>query len=156
MVIPWSGTSWGQHAQVQASAKTGGPKPHVTLGAIRLDEPEDGGFFHRVDYGEIDPRAPSQYAAGVITVNINDPLNQAIFGESKAEFDKRLSTRADAQQRLASLLLEEASFRALEHNYTENLVILQQGREVTNIHEKIDEYKFESAVQVFRALTRGM
>ena len=66
-----------------------------------------------------------------------------------------MSAPERAQQRLASLLLEEASFRALEHNYLENRVHFAEGRAVTSIHEKIDEYKFESAVNVFKALARA-
>jgi len=74
-----------------------------------LDEPEEGGFFKEVKYEEIDPKAPSQFAAGIITVNSKDPLNRHVFGESKKEFDKRLNTQLHAQQRLASLLLDSFS-----------------------------------------------
>jgi len=72
VLIPWSGTSWNQHARVEARVKVGGPQPLMAEASIRLDEPDDGGFFKDIQYGEIDPRAPSQFAAGVITVNVND------------------------------------------------------------------------------------
>ena len=154
VLIPWSGTSWNQFAHVVATAKVSGPKRLQAEATIRLDEPEDAGFFKDVKYGEIDPRAPSQFAAGIITVNINDPLNRHIFGESKTEFDRRLTARGDAQQRLAALLLEEASFRALQHRYDENKIMLPERREIGSVHEEIDKYKYESAVDVHRALTK--
>lgn len=154
VLIPWSGTAWNQHASVVASVKVGGAKPLCAEAQVRLDEPEDGGFFKRVEYGEIDPKAPSQFAAGVITVNINDPLNRMIFGETKDEFDKRLPVRVESQQRLASLLLEEASFRALQQRYLDNKVHFPDRREITTVHEEIDKYKFESASDVYRALAR--
>jgi hypothetical protein len=155
VLIPWGGTSWNQHARVEARVKVGGPQPLTAEASIRLDEPEDGGFFKDVKYGEIDPRAPSQFAAGVITVNDKDQLNRLVFGDSQAEFDKRVSSRIEAQQRLATLLLEEASFRALQQRYDENKVLLAQGREVGAVHEEVDKYKFESAADVYRALARS-
>ncbi len=147
--IPWAGTAWNQRARVVARAKG-----LMTHGWVRLDEPEDGGFFKDVRYEEIDPKAPSQYAAGRITVNICDPLNRQIFGNSKEEFDRRISTRPEAQQRLASLLVEEASFRALQQLHDDNKLLLAERREVAAVHEQIDKYKFESAVEVHRALTK--
>ncbi len=156
ILIPWRGTGWGQHAQVLAvpSVKVGGKKVAATA-TMRLDESEDGGFFKEVKYGEIDPKAPSQYAARVITVNINDPLNRHIFGDSKEEFDKRLSTKQEAQHRLVGLLLEEASFKALQQRYDDNKVLFAERKEIGVIHEEIDRYKFESAIDVYKALTRG-
>jgi len=155
LLVPWSGTSWNQHAHVMASAKVGGPKPLTADAVIRLDEPEDAGFFKDVKYGEIDPKAPSQFAAGVITVNIHDTLNRQIFGDSKDEFDRRLTARPEAQQRLAALLLEEASFRALQQRYDENKLLLAERREIAAVHEEIDNYKYESAVDVYKALLRN-
>src|SRR6202012_850234 len=92
ILVPWIGTSWNQHGQVDASTKVGGSRPLMTRGLIQLDEPEDGGFFKDVRYAEIDPKAPSQFAASVITVNIADRLNQLLFGDSQEEFDKRIRT----------------------------------------------------------------
>lgn len=155
VLIPWSGTSWNQHARVEARVKVGGPQPLTAEASIRLDEPEDGGFFKDIKYGEIDPKAPSQFAAGVITINVNDQLNRLIFGDSQEEFDKRLSGKVEAQQRLAALLLEEASFRALEENYRNNNVQFAERKEIGAVHEQIDKYKFESAVDVYRALARS-
>ena len=154
VLVPWNGTSWNQRAQVTATVKVG-PRRFQTDGGIRLDEREDSGFFKEVKYGEIDPKAPSQFAAGVITVNINDTLNRYIFGETKEEFDRRLIKEPEAQQRLAALLLEEASFRALQHRHDENKLHLPLQREIGAMHEEIDRYKFESAVDVHRALTRA-
>lgn len=155
LLIPWSGTGWNQHAQVVATVKVGGAKLLTSDASIRLDEPEDAGFFKAVKYGEIDPKAPSQFAAGVITVNINDLLNRQLFGDSKKEFDERLSKRPEAQQRLAALLLEEASFRALQQRYDDNKIHLADLREIAAVHEEIDKYKFESAVDVYKALSRA-
>jgi hypothetical protein len=155
ILIPWSGTSWNQHARVEARVKVGGAQPLIAEACIRLDQPEDAGFFKDVKYDVIDPKAPSQFAAGVITVNVNDQLNRLVFGDSKEEFDKRLHNKVEAQQRLAALLLEEASFRALQHNYDNNKVQWGERKEIGAVHEQIDKYKFESAVDVYRALTRG-
>ena len=119
-----------------------------------MDEPEDGGFFKDVKYGEIDPKAPSQYAAGVITVNVNDPLNRLVFGGSQEEFDKRISANIESQQRLATLLLEEASFKALQQRYDDNKVHFAERKEIDAVHMEIDQYKFESAADVYRALGR--
>ena len=152
--IPWSGTSWSQHARVEARTKVGGPHPLTAEANIRLDQPEDGGFFKAVKYGDIDQNAPSVFADGTITVNINDQLNFFLFGDSQEEFDRRISVRVEAQQRLASLLLEEASFRGLQQRYDENKVLFPERREVAAVHDEVDKYKFESAVDVYRALTR--
>ncbi len=154
VLVPWSGTSWNQHARVVATVKVGGEKLSAE-GTIRLDEPQDGGFFKDVKYAEIDPKAPSQFAAGVITVNINDSLNRHIFGRSKEEFDERISSQVEAQQRLAALLLEEASFRALQQRFIDGKVLFPERREIAAVHEEIDEYKFESALDVYRALSRS-
>jgi len=153
VLIPWSGTSWNQHARVQARAKVGGLHPLVAEASMRLDEPEEGGFFKKVEYGPIDQIAPSMYAAGVITVNINDPLNQLVFG-AQNEFDKRLIANAESQQRLAALLLEEASFKALQQRYEDDKVHLAHRKEIDAVHTEVDKYKFESAVDVYRALVR--
>jgi hypothetical protein len=154
VLIPWSGTSWNQHARVQARTKVGGEHPLVAEAGIRLDEPEEAGFFKDVKYGEIDPKAPSQYAAGVVTVNINDLLNRLVFGDSKEEFDKRVSASIESQQRLAALLLEEASFKALQQRYEDDKVLLAHRKEIDGVHMEVDKYKFESAVDVYRALAR--
>jgi hypothetical protein len=153
VLIPWTGTAWNQHGSLEASVKVGA-ETLIATATIRLDEPEDGGFFKDIRYDEIDPKAPSQFAAGVITININDRLNRIVFGDSKDEFDKRISTRPEAQHRLATLLLEEASFRALEQLYKDNKLHFAHRREIGEVHEKIDAYKFESAADVYRALAR--
>jgi len=152
--IPWSGTSWNQHARVEARTKVGGPRPLTAEATIRLDQPEDGGFFKKVNYDDIEQKAPSVFADGTITVNLNDQLNQFVFGDCQAEFDRRISVKVEAQQRLASLLLEEASFRGLQQRYDDNKVMFADRREVAAVHDEIDKYKFESAVDVYRALTR--
>ena len=154
VLIPWSGTSWNQHARVQARTKVGGPHPLNAEGSLRLDQPAEGGFFKDVEYKAIDQIAPSMYAAGKVTVNINDPLNQWVFGESKEEFDKRLSTEIGSQQRLAALLFEEASFRALQQLYEDDKVHFPYRKEIDDVHKQVDKYKFESAVDVYRALAR--
>jgi len=149
VLVPWTGTSKGQRAQIEANSKG-----LTALANLHVDESDDGGFFKDVKYEEIDPLAPSQFAAGVITVNINDPLNRYVFGDSKDEFDERLTTQVEAQQRLAGLLLEEASFRALQQLYDDNKVIFRERAEIGAVHEQIDKYKFESAVDVYKALTK--
>jgi len=155
VLIPWSGTSWNQRAHVLATAKVGGGGAQMAEASIRIDEPQDSGFFKDVKYGEIDPKAPSQFAAGIITVNVNDSLNRFIFGDTKEDFDERLLSRVDAQQRLAGLLLEEASFRALQQRYDDNKVHFADRREIASVHEEIDRYKYESAVDVHKALARS-
>lgn len=159
--LPWRGTGWHQHASVEARTKVGA-EAVCAHGQIRLDEPDpnDGGFFQEVDYDEIDPEAASSFAAGRITVNTRDPLNKIIFGtgstkeDKKKEFERRLSEDREAQQRLASILLEEASFRALQQLKDDNKLHLPGGREITEIHAHIDSYKFRSAVSVYKALVK--
>lgn len=129
---------------------------------IRISEENstDGGFFKRVDYDELDGKKPSQFAAGVITVNTLDPLNRIVFGSgatkeaAKKEFDRRLITDAKAQQRLAAILVDEACFRALQQRFDDNKLPLPSDREIAEIHEQIDGYKFESAVSIYRSLVR--
>ena len=161
VALPWRGTAWNQHATVEAVTKSGANSIRVE-GRIRVDEtnPNEAGFFKRVDYDELDDQKPSQFAAGVITVNTLDPLNKIVFGSgttkenARKEFDKRLSEDPKAQQRLASILLEEASFRALQQLHDDNKLHLPQDREIAEIHEQIDKYKFVSAIRVYRALAR--
>ncbi len=161
VTIPWRGTAWNQHAVIEASAKaqTGGVRAEAK---IRIDEvkPNDSGFFQRVEYDELDGRKPSQFAAGVITVNTLDPLNRMIFGsgatkeEAKREFDRRLTGDPKAQQRLASILVEEACFRALQQLFDDNKLLLAPQREVAEIHQEIDKLKFDSAPAIYRSLVR--
>jgi hypothetical protein len=151
--IGWRGTAWNQHAHIKATARIG-DAVLITSAELNLDEPEDSGFFKDIKYDEIDQEAPSLFAAGVITVNTNDPLNRFIFGVDKTEFDKRVSRNVEAQQRLASLLLEEASFRALEQHREEDKLHFPARQEVTEVHRNIDKYKFESALDVYRALAK--
>ncbi len=161
--IPWKGTSWNQHAQVLASVKVGGPKPLTAKATIRLDEPDEGGFFKDVQYDDLgdETLAPSRFAAGVITVNARDPLNTVLFGNAKSKeelkhsFDRQLKESGLAQQRLAQLLLEEASFRALEHLHRNNKLLLATDLEVTAVHDAINKYKYDSALAVHRALVRS-
>ncbi len=159
--IPWRGTAWNQHATVEATARSvTGPVRAETR--VRIDEvnPNDSGFFKRVDYDELDGKHPSQFAAGVITVNTLDPLNRLVFGSgaskeaAKKEFDRRLIADPKAQQRLALILLDEACFRALQQLFDDNKLPLPQDREIAQIHEQIDRYKFESATSVYRTLVR--
>lgn len=159
--VPWRGTAWNQNASVQARAKVGA-EPIVVQGQIRLDEPDpnEGGFFQRVEYDELDDSAPSKFAAGVITVNMLDPLNAIVFGtggtkeESRKEFDRRLSRDSKAQQRLASLLLEEMSFRMVQQLFDDNKLSFPSRREITAIHDEIDKHKFKLAAELYRALVR--
>lgn len=159
--VPWRGTAWNQNASVQARVKVGAD-PIFAHGQIRLDEPDpnEGGFFQRVEYDELDDSAPSKFAAGVITVNMLDPLNGMVFGtgetkeESRKEFDRRLSRDPKAQQRLASLLLEEMSFRMVQQLFDDNKLPLPSRREITAIHDEIDKHKFKLAAELYRALVR--
>lgn len=155
ILIPWSGTAWNQHAAIEASVKVG-PDTILARARIRLDEPEvnDGGFFKNVEYSELDGEVPSQYAAGTITVNNRDSLNRELFGDDKLDFDKNLLNSQLAQQRLTSLLIEEASFRALEELRQDNKLHLPQNREVDGVHQEIDKYKFASSLSVFKALVK--
>ncbi len=159
--IPWRGTAWNQHGTIEATARSiAGPIRAETRVKIEEVNPNDSGFFKRVDYDELDGKKPSQFAAGVITVNTSDPLNRLVFGTgaskeaAKKEFDRRLIADAKAQQRLASILLDEACFRALQQLFDDNKLPLPQNREIDKIHEQIDQYKFESATNVYRALVR--
>lgn len=156
VLVPWMGTAWNQHASVEARVKIGGPTPITTTANIRLEEPRihDGGFFKDVRYDAIDPEAPSQFAAGVIIINNKDPLNQLVFGETQEEYDRRISRDQIAQQRLVSLLLEEASFRALQQRFDDNDVHFPDRREIAEVHQHLDRYKFESAIDVFKALVK--
>ncbi len=159
--VPWRGTAWNQNASVQARVKVGA-EPIFVHGQIRLDEPDpnEGGFFQRVEYDELDDSAPSKFAAGVITVNILDPLNAIVFGTgstkeaSRKEFDRRLSRDPKAQQRLASLLLEEMSFRMVQQLFDDNKLSFPSRREITAIHDEIDKHKFRLAAELYRALVR--
>jgi hypothetical protein len=158
VLVPWIGTAFNARAEVEARVKIGGPKPITARAAVRLDEPEplEGGFFKDVKYDSLeeDEKRPSMFAAGLIKINSRDPLNQLIFGESQQEFDRRVSRDPIAQQRLASLLQEEASFRALEQRYLDNKVSFPERREIGAVHTEIDKYKFESSANVFKALVR--
>ena len=51
---------------MEARIKVGGPHPLTAEASIRLDQPEDGGFFKDVKYGDIDQKAPSVFADGTI------------------------------------------------------------------------------------------
>jgi hypothetical protein len=159
--VPWRGTGWNQHATVEARAKIG-PDVITAQGRIRLDEPDpnESGFFQRVEYDELDDAVPSKFAAGVITVNMLDELNKALFGtgatkeDARREFDRRLSRDPSAQQRLASLLLEEMSFRMLQQLFDDNKLPLPREREISAIHDEIDKHKFKLAKELYRALVR--
>ena len=142
LLIPWSGTAWNQRAAVEATVKIG-PDTIFAQARIRLDEPDpnEGGFFKEVKYTELDGDVPSQYAAGTISVNTKDSLNRELFGE-ESDFDRSLLRSPVAQQRLASLLIEEAAFRALEELHQDNKLPLPQNREVARVHEEIDRHKF--------------
>jgi len=137
----------------------------MATATVRIDESDEGGFFKRVEYDDLgkETLAPSKFAAGVITINAHDSLNRLIFGnqdgESKEElkslFDRRLKESDIAQQRVALLLLEEASFRALEHLRLNNRLHLPYNKEVSTVHEEVDKYKYQSALAVHRALVRS-
>ncbi|MBU0677080.1 MAG: hypothetical protein KJ626_03110 [Verrucomicrobia bacterium] len=155
VLVPWNGTTWNQHATVEAKVKIGGPSPIIAVAHIHLDEDDEkGGFFKEVKYGPIDQKAPSQFAAGIITINDQDLLNQHLLGKTKEEYDRRVSQDRLAQQRVATILLEEASFRALQQLYDDNKVQFPQRREIGEIHQHVDEYKFASAVNVFKAMLK--
>jgi hypothetical protein len=161
VLVPWKGTSWNQHATVEARSKVG-PDYITAQGRIRLDEPEpnDAGFFQRVEYDELDRDAPSMFAAGVITVNRLDPLNRTIFGsgttkeEARKEFDQRMSQDPKAQQRLASLLLEETTFRMVQQLYDDGKLPFPERREIAVIHDEIDKHKFKLAPLIHGALVK--
>lgn len=155
ILVPWNGTAWNQHATIEAKAEIAG-KLITAAAEIRLDEPDpkEGGFFKKVEYVELDEKAPSQYAAGTISVTTQDPLNRLVFGENQTEFDRHLLTEPLAQQRLASLLLEEASFRALEERRFDNNLPLPLNREVDTVHQEVNSYKFNSALDVFKAIVK--
>jgi hypothetical protein len=156
ILIPWRGTAWNQNGDVEASVKIGGPKPIVAAAKVRLSEPEDldGGFFRDVKYTELDDNVPSLFAAGTITVNSRDPLNHDVFGADQEQFDQRVASESLAQQRLASLLLDEVAFRALEQLRIDNQLHLPENKEVSSIHRQLDSYKFDLARSVFRALVK--
>lgn len=156
ILIPWRGTAWNQNGTVEASTKIGGPKPIIAAAKVKLAEPDDldGGFFREVKYTELDDNVPSLFAAGTITVNSRDPLNHDIFGVDQDHFDQRVASDSLAQQRLASLLLDEVAFRALEQLKIDNQLHLPQNKEVSSIHRKLDTFKFDLARSVFRALVK--
>jgi hypothetical protein len=156
ILIPWRGTAWNQQGDVEASVKIGGPKPVIAIAKVRLSEPDDldGGFFRDVKYTELDDNVPSLFAAGTITVNSRDPLNHDIFGVNQDQFDQNVAGESLAQQRLASLLLDEVAFRALEQLRIDNQLHLPQNKEVSSIHRQLDSYKFELARAVFKALVK--
>ena len=159
--IPWRGTAKNQHATIEAMAKSA-TGPVRAEARVRLDEIDVNhtGFFKRVEYDELDGKKPSQFAAGVITVNRLDPLNRLVFGdgaskeEAKKEFDRRLIIDVKAQQRLASILIDEGCFRALQQLHDDNKLHLATNREIAEIHDKMDGLKFDSAANVHRSLVR--
>jgi hypothetical protein len=155
VLIPWNGTAWNQRAAIEATTKVGAEMIFAEA-KIRLDEPDpnEGGFFKEVKYEPLDGELPSKYAAGTISVNTKDPLNRELFGEEQPDFDRNILRSPVAQQRLASLLIEEGAFRALEELKQDNKLPLPQNREVTRVHEEIDRHKFTSALNIFKALVK--
>ena len=133
-----------------------GPDTIRAKAKIRLDEPDpnEGGFFKDVKYTELDGEIPSQYAAGTISVNTKDPLNRELFGEEQSDFDRNILQASVAQQRLASLLIEEGAFRALEELHQDNKLPLPENREVAKVHEEIGRHKFTSALNIYKALVK--
>lgn len=155
VLVPWNGTTWNQNATVEAKVKIGGPSPIIAVAHIHLDEETDeGGFFKEVNYGPIDMKRPSMFAASKITINNEDALNQLIFGSTREEYDRRVSQDKLAQQRVATILLEEASFRALQQCRDDNKVHFPERREIDEIHRRVDEYKFDYAINVFKAMLK--
>ncbi|HEV2350716.1 MAG TPA: hypothetical protein VG028_12815 [Terriglobia bacterium] len=155
LLIPWCGTAWNQRAEIEATVKVG-PDVVFAKAKIRLDEPDanDGGFFKDVKYTELDGDVPSQYAAGTITVNTRDSLNREVFGKDQPDFEESLLHSPVAQQRLASLLVEEGTFRALEELRQDNKLHLPTNREVAGVHQEVDRHKFKSALGIFKALVK--
>ncbi len=159
--IPWRATAWNQRAQVEARVKVG-PDPIIARAGIRVDEPDpnEGGLLQRVEYDELDNSVPSMLAAGVITVNMLDPLNKLVFGagptkeEARKEFDRRLRQDSQAQHRLAALLLEEISFRMLQQLYDDNKLHLPERREIGAIHDEVDRHKFKLALELYKLLVK--
>jgi len=161
--VPWQGTALNQRAMVDAQVKIGAERLHARA-HILLDEPDpnEGGFFKDVNYLDLgdDEKRPSMYAAGVITVNRGDKLNALVFGdgvteeEARKEFDRRLMQDPQAQQRLATLLLEEMSFRALQELYLDNKLTFSHRKEVDVIHAEVDKQKYEVGLDVYRALVK--
>ena len=153
VLVPWNGTTWNQRATVEAKVKIGGPSPIIAIAHIHLDEDDEkGGFFKEVKYGPFDQKAPSFFSAGTITINDQDSLNQLIFGKTREEYDRHVSQDKVAQQRVAMVLLEEASFRALQQLYMDNKVA--GSLSIDEIHRHIDEYKYTYAISVYKAMLK--
>jgi len=158
--IYFMGTGKGQHAKVFASTHMLDGKKTQAIGKIEVGEieAEKGGFFENSKYEYLDLNVAGTVSEHIIYINSKHPINQYVFGTSKEEFDENQLNNHEAQLRYAELLLDIAVFYTAdikEKQGGEKGLILRPNQLVQDVQRFIDEYKYELAPKVYKAIVRG-
>jgi len=104
--VSFTGTAWGQHGVLWASAKLPNGQVARAKCKLRLQRPIGENKFTDFHYEDLARNVLGDVAADKLYINAGYPLHKQIFGLTEDEFNHRLEGDPIAQLRAASLLVE--------------------------------------------------
>jgi len=153
MPVSWGGTGWGQSARLAAETKLHDSSTVHAEAQILIDQPEEsGGLIKDVRYGQLDQLKCSDFAGGIIYINSDHSLNNAVFGADREEYLKQIENDKAARYRLASIMVEQAVFKYIEEAYIRNRVSLNPSAPVSSLRQQIDEKSHNLGKKILKIL----
>ncbi len=104
--ISFTGTGWGQHAVLWASAKLPSGEIARTKCKLRLQRPPGEDKFSDFHYEDLGRNVLGDVAGDKLYINSGYGIHRQVFGLTEDEFNRRLEVDPIAQLRAASVLVE--------------------------------------------------
>jgi hypothetical protein len=109
LVVPFSGTGWGQNAILRAQAKRADGKLADAKCRLKFERKGDDKFSDFI-YEDLERPVLGDVAGDKLYVNSGYPLHRQIFGDTEEDFHRNLEQDPRAQTRAVSVLVETAVF----------------------------------------------
>ena len=157
LTIPYDGTGWGQRAVLYAKAKLRDGTVARTKCRLKLEHETANDKFSEIRYEDLERDVLGDVAENVLYINAGYPVHRTIFGDSEADFNKRLETSPVAQLRAASILVETVIYHAAVSKWQEGGkkgLQLKQNDPIGSVRGYVEESRMKLEPKVVRALVR--
>lgn len=157
VVVPFSGTGWGQNAILRARTKCSDGKNAEAKCKLKFEKPQGDRKFSDFLYEDLDRPVLGDVAGDKLYVNSGYPLHRQIFGDTEADFHRSLEDDPKAQIRAVSVLVETTVFHTATTKYQaggRKGLYINPDDPIGSLRPYIDESKMKLEPKIYQALVR--
>jgi hypothetical protein len=156
VVVPFSGTGWGQNAVLRARTKCSDGKIAEAKTKLRFERQGDDKFSDFI-YEDLERDVLGDVAGDKLYVNSGYPLHREIFGQTQEDFHQRLESDSRAQTRAVSVLVETAVYHTATTRHQaggKKGLQIDPDDPIGSLRPYLDESKMKLEPKIYEALVK--